>query len=165
MPYLRIEPVTSPVLIANITDNTGTLYHPLSTIFRVITNGSNPQKLYLSAAINTDGGRESAMFRQGGRVYVAFGNLRTPPTLKSLLNCKNGNAPMDSPGVVAYPITSITGAKPRYLSGKEKYEMEVKNGTTYITVNIGQNVLRNSFATNDPKGPYQAILMLTESDS
>lgn len=162
--YTKIEAVTSPVLIANITDHTGNLYTPLSTKFKVITNIGEERSLYLNAFVNTDCGRENAMFEQGGQVYVAFGNVLNPPKSSSLHNCKRGGVPKDSPGVVAYPVTSVRGANARYVHGKEKYEVKVKNGVTYIDVNIGSSVLRTSFAANDPKGFYQAILSLTETD-
>lgn len=163
-PYVNITPITSPVLTAHITNRTGNLYAPLSTTFKVITNKSESTKLYLKANTITQGGYEEAMFKQGGQVYIAFSNLANPPKSQSLLNCKVGSFPKDSPGVVAYPVTSITGADTRYLNNKNKYEVTVKGGTEFVTVNIGQNVLRNSFAGNDPKGFYQAVLSLTEAD-
>mgnify|MGYP003336940209 CR=1 FL=1 len=73
--YMKIEPVTSPVLIANIVDRTGNLYMPLMTQFRVLSNSGEQKKLYLKAEVNVEGGRESAMFSQGGNVYIAFTNL------------------------------------------------------------------------------------------
>lgn len=163
-PYVNITPVTSPVLTAHITNRTGNLYAPLSTTFKVITNKPESTKLYLKANTITQGGYEEAMFKQGGQVYIAFSNLANPPKSQSLLNCKVGSLPKDSPGVVAYPVTSITGADTRYLNNKNKYEVTVKGGTEFVTVNIGQNVLKNSFAGNDPKGFYQAVLSLTEAD-
>ena len=163
--YTSITPVTSPVLIANITDRTGNLHSPLYTRFRVITNSHENKNLYLKANVVTEGGMENAMFEQGGQVYIAFANLARIPSSSSLYNCKMGAMPADSPGVVAYPVTSIQGTeKARYMKGKDKYEVEVKGGETYVTVNVGQNVLRSSFAGNDPKGFYQAILSLTEAD-
>ena len=75
-----------------------------------------------------------------------------------------GALPKASPGVVAYPVTSISGAKSRYLQGQGKYEVYAENGTTLVTVNVGSNVLKSSFAGNDPKGFYQAVLSLTEAD-
>ena len=162
--YVKIEAISSPVLTANITDKTGNLYAPLSTTFRVISNSSETKRLYLKANTVTQGGFEEAMFEQGGRVYIAFANLARTPKSQSLANCKMGGMPQDSPGVVAYPVTSVTGAKSKYLPSKGKYEVLAENGTTFVTVNVGSNVLRNSFASNDPKGFYQAILSLTEAD-
>lgn len=162
--YVNITPVTSPVLTAHITDRSGNLYEPLSTTFRVITNKAEGTKLYLKANTITQGGFEEAMFEQGGRVYIAFSNLANPPKSQSLSSCKIGSAPKDSPGVVAYPVTSVTGADSRYLRNRNRYEVDVKNGTTLVAVNVGQNVLKNSFAGNDPKGFYQAVLSLTEAD-
>ena len=163
--YTRITPVTSPVLVANITDRTGNLYAPLFTKFKVVTNSADPKTLYLKANVVTDAGVEEAMFQQGGQVYIAFANLARIPKSSSLYNCKLGGAPNESPGVVAYPITSIQGAnKYTYVSNKNKYEMEVNGGISYVTVNVGQNVLKSSFAGNDPRGFYQAILSLTETD-
>ena len=163
-PYVRITPVTSPVLTAHITNRTGNLYAPLSTTFKVITNKPESTKLYLKANTITQGGYEEAMFMQGGQVYIAFSNLANPPKSQSLSNCKIGSLPKDSPGVVAYTVISITGADTRYLSNKNKYEVTTKSGTSFVTVNVGQNVLKNSFAGNDPKGFYQAVLSLTEAD-
>ena len=112
-----------------------------------------------------EGGYEEAMFQQGGQVYIAFGNLARIPKSSSLANCKMGGIPKDSPGVVAYPVTSITGVEDKkYLSGKNKYELTVSPGVQYVSVNVGQNVLRSSFAANDPRGFYQAVLSLTEAD-
>lgn len=162
--YLQIDTVTSPVLTANITDRTGNLYTPLFSKFRVITNCKDTKTLYLKANTLTQNGNEEAMFEMGGRVYIAFANLAHKPKSQSLANCKMGTHPKDSPGVVAYPVNSILGAESKYIHGKGKYEIYVKNGTTYITVNVGSNVLRSSFASNDPKGFYQATLSLTESD-
>ena len=162
--YVKVEPVTSPVLIANITDRTGNLHAPLSTQFRVITNTSEKKTLYLKSNVVTDGGYEESMFEQGGRVYIAFANIAKIPSSQALANCKIGSMPKDSPGIVAYPVLSVRGAESKFLSGKNKYELEVGNGTTYITVNVGSTVLRNSFASNDPRGFYQAILSLTEAD-
>ena len=45
--YIKIESVTSPVLVANITDNTGNLYQPISSKFKVITNTYRPKYIYL----------------------------------------------------------------------------------------------------------------------
>ena len=75
-----------------------------------------------------------------------------------------GSHPDSSPGVVAYPINSILGAKHRYLRGEGKYAVYIDNGITNVTVNVGQNVLQTSFGKNDPKGFYQATLSLTESE-
>lgn len=163
-PYVKVEPVTSPVLTAHITNRTGNLYAPLSTTFRVITNKAEDTKLYLSAHTVTQGGYEEAMFERSGRVYIAFSNIAHPPKSQSLSNCKLGSLPKESPGVVAYPVTSVTGAESHYLSNKNKYEVTTTNGTTLVTVHIGQNVLQTSFAANDPRGFYQAILSLTEAD-
>lgn len=162
--YMNIRPITSPVLTANITNRTGNLFMPLSTTFRVTTNASQTKTLYLQANVMTDGGFESAMFEQGGQVYIAFANLSKLPKTQALANCKVGADPKDSPGIVAYPITYINGAKHKYIGSKHKYEVYVDNGTTDVTVNVGANVLRNSFAGNDPKGYYQAVLSLTEAD-
>ena len=162
--YVKITPVTSPVLIANITDRTGNLHTPLVSKFRVITNTAETKTLYLKANVSTEGGYEDAMFEQGGRVYVAFANLRKLPKSQSLANCKMGGSPKDSPGIVAYPVTSIRGAESSYISSKNKYEVYVGNGTTDISVNIGSNVLQSSFAANDPRGFYQTVLSLTEAD-
>ena len=162
--YLQIDTITSPVLTANITDRTGNLYSPLFSKFRVITNCKDSKTLYLKANTITDNGNEEAMFEMGGRVYIAFANMTHKPKSQSLANCKLGGQPKDSPGIVAYPVNSILGADSRYMPGKGKYESYVKNGVTYITVNIGSNVLRSSFASNDPRGFYQATLSLTESD-
>lgn len=162
--YLNIRPITSPVLTANITNRTGNLYAPLSTRFRVATNTSKTKTLYLQSHVTTDGGYESSMFEQGGQVYIAFANLAKIPKASSLANCKIGSLPKDSPGIVAYPVTSVTGAEHRFVSGKEEYEVYVNNGITDITVNVGSNVLRNSFAANDPRGFYQATLSLTEAE-
>ena len=162
--YIRISPVTSPVLTACITNRSGNLMTPLSSTFRVITNYSKTQTLYLKATVNTDAGLESAMFEQGGQVYIAFANLAKIPTSSSLANCKYGGIPKDSPGVVAYPVINVSGAEHKYIPSKEKYEVYVNNGKTDVTVNVGSNVLRSSYAANDPKGFYQAILSLTEAD-
>ena len=162
--FTRIAPITSPVLTAHITDRTGNLYSPLMSRFRVITNATEAQTLYLKANVVTDGGYEEAMFEQGGQVYVAFANLARVPKSNSLANCKAGGMPDDSPGIVAYPVTSIVGAQHKYLSGKNKYELSVNTGVTDITVNIGSNVLKSSFGGNDPRGFYQAILSLTDAD-
>lgn len=163
-PYVKVEPVTSPVLTAHITNRTGNLYAPLSTTFRVITNKAEDTKLYLNAHTVTQGGYEEAMFERAGRVYIAFSNIAHPPKSQSLSNCKLGSLPKESPGVVAYPITSVTGADSRYLRDKNKYEVTASNGTSLVTVNVGQNVLQTSFAANDPRGFYQAVLSLTEAD-
>ena len=132
--FVKVESVFSPVLIANITDRTGNLYAPLCSKFKVITNSSETKKLYLKANTVTDAGQENAMFEQGGQVYIAFANLAKIPKSQAL----------------AYV--------------RDKYEVFVKNGTSYVTVNIGSNVLKNSFAANDSKGFYQTILSLTEAD-
>ena len=162
--YLQIKTLTSPILVANITDRTGNLYSPLFSKFRIISNSAETKTLYLKANTITENGNESAIFSSNGRVYIAFSNVNNKPTSQSLANCKYGTHPNESPGVVAYPITSIIGAKSKYIYGEGKYEVYVGNGTTDVTVNIGSQVLRNSFGTNDPKGFYQAILSLTEVD-
>ena len=162
--YVKIEPVTSPVLTANITDNTGNLYSPLSVRFKVITNSTEKKTLYLKSNTVTDGGFEESMFEMGGQIYIAFANIAKIPKSQSLTNCKLGGFPKDSPGIVAYPVTSITGAGSKFLKGKNKYEVYAENGTTFVTVHVGSNVLPSSFASNDPKGFYQAVLSLTEAD-
>ena len=162
--YMRITPITSPILTANITNRTGNLHAPLSTRFRVATNTTQPKTLFLQAHVTTQGGYESAMFEQGGQVYVAFANLFKIPTSTALSNCKIGSLPDDSPGVVAYPVTSVLGADHKFIRGKGKYEVYIKNGITDVTVNIGSTILQNSFGKNDPRGFYQAVLSLTEAD-
>jgi len=162
--YTNIMPITSPILTANITNRTGNLHSPLSSTFRVITNSPEKQTLYLNAHVVTEAGMEAAMFEQGGQVYIAFANLSKIPTSSALANCKYGGMPKDSPGVVAYPVLAVRGAEHKYVSGKQKYEVYVNNGKTDVTVNVGSNVLRSSFAANDPRGFYQAILSLTEAD-
>ena len=113
--YFRIQTITSPVLIANITDRTGNLYTPLQSCFRVISNLGYSKKLYLSATTPTTAGLEPAMFEKGGRVYVAFANLEKVPESQSLANCKLGADSKSSPGIVAYPVSSVIGGKPKYL--------------------------------------------------
>lgn len=162
--YLRIQTVTSSVLIANITDKTGNLYAPLSSKFKVISNSNEQKTLYLKSESLTDNGNEPSMFEMGGRVYIAFTNVTNMPRSSALANCKMGTHPKYSAGVVAYPITSIIGAKSEYQRGAGKYKVFVNNGITDISVNIGSHVLKNSFDSNDPKGFYQATLSLTESD-
>lgn len=163
-PYMQIQTLTSAVLTANVTDRTGNLYAPLSSKFRVISNSNETKTLYLKAETLTENGLEEAMFEMGGRVYIAFGNLEHKPKGQALANCINGTHPKESPGIVAYPVTSLYGAKHRFNRSIRKYEVFIDNGTTDITVNVGSNVLRNSFASNDPKGFYQATLSLTEAD-
>lgn len=162
--FLRIQTVTSAVLVANITDRTGNLYAPLSSRFRVISNCSQPQTLYLKAEALTENGSESSMFNFGGQVYIAFTNMNKRPRSEALANCKMGTDPKYSAGVVAYPVTSILGAKSEYQKGQGKYKVFINNGTTDISVNIGAHVLKNSFDSNDPNGFYQATLSLTESE-
>ena len=162
--YTKILPVTSPVLTANITDRTGNLLSPMLCRFRVITNRRDAQTLYLKSNVVTEGGYEESMFEQGGQVYIAFANLAKIPKSQSLANCKMGSMPDDSPGVVAYPVTSIIGAEHKFVPGKNKYEVYIGNGTTDVTVNVGSSVLKSSFGHNDPKGFYQAILSLTDTD-
>lgn len=162
--FLRIETVTSAVLMANITDKTGNLYSPLSSRFKVISNCSEQKTLYLKSESITENGNEQSMFEQGGRVYIAFTNVNNKPRSEALANCKMGTHPKYSPGVVAYPVTSIMGAKSEYQRGQGKYKVFINNGTTNILVNVGSHVLRNSFDSNDPRGFYQATLSLTESE-
>ena len=162
--FIKIEAVENAILTANITDRTGNLYAPLSSKFRVISNINDTKTLYLRANTLTEDGNEEAFFEMNGRVYLAFASLEKKPTAESLANCKLGTHPKESPGVVAYPVISIYGAKHRFNSGISKYEVYVENGVTDVTVNVGSNVLRNSFASNDPKGFYQATLSLTEAD-
>lgn len=162
--YLQIQTLTSPVLTANITDNTGNLLSPLYSKFKVVSNNPETKTLYLKAKTLTENGFEEAIFEINGRRYVAFANIENKPKGQALANCKFGSHPNESPGIVAYPITSILGTDTKYIKGQGKYEVYIPNGTTYITVNIGSNVLRNSFGSNDPKGFYQATLSLTESD-
>jgi len=162
--FTRIAPVTSPVLTACITDRTGNLHAPMHARFKVITNSSTKKTLYLNAKTVTEGGYEDAMFTQGGQVYIAFANLAKVPASSALNNCKRSAIPADSPGVVAYPIISVSGAENKFLPDINRYELSVPNGTTMIDVNVGANVLRNSFASNDRRGFYQAVLSLTETD-
>ena len=162
--YVNIQTLTSPVLTAHITDKTGNLHLPLFTKFRVITNCSKPKTLYLKSEAITDGGVEDSMFERGGRVYVAFTYVNKRPGLNAISACKAGGLPKDSPGVVAYPITSITGTKSEYSNGINRYKVHVNNGITDISVNLGTQVLRESFDRNDPRGFYQATLSLTESE-
>lgn len=162
--YLHIIPLTSPALTANVTNRNGNLDLPLHSSFRVITNTAKTKTLYLQANTVTEAGYESAMFIRGGQVYIAFANLKKIPTSSALANCKFGTIRNDSPGVVAYPIVSVTGAENKFITDKNKYEVYVENGKTDIGVSIGRNVLATSFGNNDPKGFYQAILSLTETD-
>ena len=162
--FIKIETISNSVLTANITDRTGNLYAPLTSIFKIISNTNDKKTLYLKATAITDSGIEEAMFNMGGRAYIAFANLAKKPTSRALTNCKMGKEAKSSPGVVAYPITSVSGTENRYNYEKDKYEVIVGNGTTYVTVNVGSNVLKTSFASNDPNGFYQATLSLTESD-
>ena len=162
--FIKIEAVENAILTANITDRTGNLYAPLVSRFKVISNCDKRKTLYLRASTITESGKEEAMFDLGGRVYVAFANLAKLPMSEALANCKMDSHPESSPGVVAYPINSIYGAAHKYLRGEGKYAVYIDNGTTNITVNVGQNVLKSSFGKNDPNGFYQATLSLTESE-
>ena len=162
--FIKIETISNAVLTANITDRTGNLYSPLSSRFKVISNTSDRKTLYLKANTITESGNEEALFEAGGRVYIAFANLEKHPTSEALANCKMSTHPKDSPGVVAYPVSSILGPKHNYNRSKGLYEIYIENGTTFVTVNVGSNVLKSSFSSNDPNGFYQATLSLTESD-
>ena len=163
-PYMEIQTITNSVLTAHITDDTGNLYSPLQSRFKIISNHSEEQTLYLKANTITENGYENAFFQRGNIVYVAFSNIEKKPTSEALANCKNGARAKESPGVVAYPIIGIYGAKNKFKAEKNKYELYVNNGVTDILVNVGQNVLKSSFASNDPKGFYQATLSITEAD-
>lgn len=160
--YVKVESVLSPVLTANITDRTGNLHAPLCSKFKVISNSADTKTLYLKAHTTTDAGQENAMFEQGGQVYIAFANLAKIPKSQALANCKYGALPKESPNVVAYPVISVTGAKHKFIT--DKYEVYAENGVSYVTIDIGSNVLGSSFAANDSKGFYQTILSLTEAD-
>lgn len=162
--YIQIQTVSNAVLIANITDRTGNLFAPITSRFRVISNSDKTKTLYLKSEAITENGNEESMFRMGGRVYVAFTNVKTKPTSQALMNCRLGSHPKESPGVVAYPINSILGAESEFDQSLNKYKIFIENGITNIVVNIGSYVLRNSFDSNDPKGFYQATLSLTESE-
>jgi hypothetical protein len=162
--YIQIQTVSNAVLIANITDKTGNLFAPITSRFRVISNSNSTKTLYLKSEAITENGNEESMFKMGGRVYVAFANVKTKPSSQALINCKLGSHPKESPGVVAYPINSILGAKSEFDQGLGKYKIFIESGITNIIVNIDSHVLRNSFDSNDPKGFYQATLSLTESE-
>ena len=162
--YMSIKPLTSPVLTANVHNRFGNLHAPLSTTFRVTTNTVQTKTLFLQSNVTTEDGYEPSMFMQGGQVYIAFASLKKIPTSSALRNCKMGGSPKDSPGVVAYPVTSVHGANHKYIPGKEKYEVYINNGITDVTINVGTSVLQSSFAGNDPRGFYQAVLSLTEAD-
>ena len=162
--YFKIETVTSPILTANITDDTGNLYAPLSSKFKVISNSRETKEIYLKSESFTESGAMPSMFARGGRVYIAFTNVNKKPTNQALINCKNGSRAKESPGVVAYPITSIVGARTQYQYGKNNYKVFIENGITDILVNVGSHVLLNSFDKNDPRGFYQATLTLTEAE-
>lgn len=159
--YLSITPMTSPVLVAHVHDNTGNLHTPLSTKFRVTTNKSEAT-LYLNAKMYTDNGEENALFTNGNQVYMAFGNIQEIPSSQALLGCKYGN---ESKGVVAYPVISIYGMDNKFIPSKEKYELYVRsNGTYYVSITVGTSILRSSFDNQDKKGFYQATVFLTETD-
>lgn len=162
--YIQIQTVSNAVLIANITDKTGNLFAPITSRFKVISNSNSTKTLYLKSEAITENGNEESMFKMGGRVYVAFANVKTKPNSQALMNCKLGSHPKESPGVVAYPINSILGAKSQFDQGLGKYKIFIEAGITNIVVNIDSHVLRNSFDSNDPRGFYQATLSLTESD-
>jgi hypothetical protein len=162
--YIQIQTISNAVLIANITDKTGNLFAPITSRFRVISNSNDTKTLYLKSEAITENGNEESMFKMGGRVYVAFANVKTKPSSQALINCKLGSHPKESPGVVAYPINSILGAKSEFDQGLGKYKIFIESGITNIIVNIDSHVLRNSFDSNDPKGFYQATLSLTESE-
>lgn len=162
--YIQIQTITSAILIANITDRTGNLYSPLSSRFKIISNTDERKTLYLKSEAITENGNEESMFKMNGRVYVAFTNVNNRPKSQALINCKNDSNPKESPGVVAYPITSILGAETQFDQSLNKYKVFIENGTTNLIVNIGSHVLRNSFDSNDPNGFYQATLSLTESE-
>lgn len=162
--YIKIEALTGEVLTANITDRTGNMHSPLYSKFRVISNFGEPTTLYLKANTHTEAGNEPAMFERGGVVYIAFSNVANKPKSEALVNCKFSSKPENSPGVVAYPIYSINGAEYKYKQADDRYEVQVENGITDISVTVGNNVLKSSFASNDPNGFYQATLILTEAD-
>ena len=159
--YLKITPITSPILVAHVQDSSGNLFTPLSTKFRVVTNELNTT-LYLTARVSTESGEENAFFAQGNQVYLAFSSMENIPTSQALSGCKCGN---ESKGVIAYPVLSILGAQSRFIPSKEKFEVLLQeNGTYNIDVIIGANVLRGSFDNKDGKGFYKAIISLTETD-
>lgn len=162
--FVQIKPVTSPVLTANITDRTGNMQAPLLAEFSVISNSPENKTLYLKSTALTEGGYEDSMFHRNGMAYIAFANITKIPTSRALNNCKNSSISINSPGVVAYPVVSVKGAQSKFNSSKNKFEISAPQGKSQVKVLIGQNVLRSSFASNDPKGFYQAVLSLTEAD-
>ena len=115
-------------------------------------------------ADRAENGNQDSMFQMGSQVYIAFTHVNKKPTSEALINCKMGTHPKYSPGVVAYPITSIFGAKNEYRRDINRYQILINNGVTDILVNVGSFVLPNSFDKNDPRGFYQATLSLTESE-
>ena len=73
-------------------------------------------------------------------------------------------------GIASGKVKSVFSKhdKTRCRSGMTGYDTAARlmraNGVTDISVNVGSNVLRNSFDKNDPRGFYQATLSLTESE-
>lgn len=162
--FIQIRPVTSPVLTANVKDETGNMQGPLLAEFSVISNSPETKTLYLKSTALTEAGYEDSMFYYNGMAYIAFANVSKIPASRALNNCKNSSVSINSPGVVAYPVVSIKGAVSNFNSSKNKFEIAAPPGKSQVKVLIGQNVHGSSFASNDPKGFYQAVLSLTEAD-
>lgn len=162
--FVEIKPVTSPVLTANITDRTGNMQAPLVAEFSVISNSPENKTLYLKSTALTENGYEDSMFNHNGLAYIAFANVTKIPTSRALNNCKNSSISINSPGVVAYPVVFVKGAPSKFNLSKNKFEISAPQGKSQVKILIGQNVLKSSFASNDPKGFYQAVLSLTEAD-
>ena len=150
--YTNIQSLTSTILTANLRQDY--VMNPLSVRYRVTTNLPET-KLYLTSKSITDGGYEYSMFECGGRQYIALTSVSSRASLQNLTEAKSA---LKAPNVLVLPILNIHGTEASFKSSK--YELNVKNGTNYINVNVGLNPP----IRGNKDGIYQATIYLTETE-
>ena len=150
--YLRIEPLTSTVLTANLRNDY--VLNPLYVRYKVISNIPETT-LYLTSKSLVDGSYEHSMFAHGGSTYIVFTSVDGRASLQNLTEAKYNLKALNT---LVLPILSVTGAEHKFLH--DKYELYIKNGSHYIDVHIGLSPV----VRGNKNGMYQATIYLTKSE-
>lgn len=138
----------------------GDLDRDLRPTFKIKSNCELEYKL--TAEVKTEGNKEvQAIFKRGGKTYIALGNEDHKPTKAACDNCK-GNNPEESKNaeVIAYPI-KIENHKLECEYGSNAIKFKACAGETEVPVVIDKDHLRETFGANDGCGEYCAELTLS----
>jgi len=157
-------------LAAVIAESGGALSVDLNPGFRVTTNISTSQAMYLKAECNA-GGLVNALSGTGvaGDTFISLANQTVAATAAAVTDSQAAiPIPANNANVIAYPVTPPTSQAGilvyTWNPGLKRWDANLTHKgitNTALTVPAGSIPKNDTFSTADAEGTYQAIITLS----